>query len=160
MMEKLPVDAMVAQSLIRYYRSILEDPSLADNGAEITEEKTGELIDVAIPVGGKRKGGYLECPLCDEAARGLIERLRNHGGFPNVRLESGSAHVAWGEPIPGHGDTGASEEMIIARGRYFGYRESAIKDFVKASKRRNGIKRLFRRNAETFLRDTDVRNGT
>ncbi|HTC62452.1 MAG TPA: DUF6302 family protein [Candidatus Saccharimonadales bacterium] len=146
-----PTEVLTAQMLCAHYRSILEDSSLAEQGIPITDEETGDIVDVAIPVGGKWKSGYLEIPLADKAAERIIEYMQDIAGFENARLEGGG-HVAWGEPIPGTGED-LSEEMIITRGRLFGYREDAIRKAVKASKHRNGFARMFRRMAEDSKRE-------
>jgi hypothetical protein len=147
----LSAEALAAQSVIQHYSSILEDETLAERGLPITDAETGEVYDLAIPVGGKRRSGYLECPLSEKGAQLLIERMRTVPGFPNARIEANSQHVVWGEPIFGHGRAEASTVMITKRGHQFGYKESAIRAFVKASKRRGGIERMFRGFAEVHL---------
>ncbi len=136
-------DAISSRRLIPYYRSILEDPSLADDAIHLTSEG-GEPLDLLIPVGGKRKGGYSEVSIAEERAREIAAQMRNRPGFPNARADG--CNIVWGEDTPGTG-TDMREEIIIARGRHFGYREDAIRYFVRESKRPGGIPRMVRRFA-------------
>ncbi len=136
-----------AQLMIPYYKAMLDDPTLADSAAALTDEHTGEIMDIAIPVGGKRKGGILEMSLKPEYAKKVADMLRSNPGFPNARVMY-DCHVVWGETPPGdarHMDAAT----VIARGRHFGYSEKAIREGVKAFRHprgaRRGINRLYRR---------------
>lgn len=100
---------------IAYYRDRLEDPTLLDVAAAVLVNGLGHL---AVPVGSRRRGGYL--PVQD-VVTGLAVRalLVGRPGFPDVRLRWSADldvchNVEWGERPPEWGDS--------ERGRFYGYR--------------------------------------
>jgi Family of unknown function (DUF6302) len=105
-----------------YMKERLEDPSLLERAVPIVSG--GIVMDLAVPVGGKRRGGYVVLPsmrACREAHR----QLTGKPGFPNLRINKGTEecphNVAWG---------GTEPEGDLERGRYFGYSERAVLSFV------------------------------
>lgn len=107
-----------------YYRQRLEDPSLLAGALAVRLSRDVWLV---VPVGGRRRGGYLPVPdlLTGAAARRL---LTGRPGFPDVRLRwspyADCCHViAWGEPAPREDD----DETL---GRFYGYSEDAINRFT------------------------------
>lgn len=105
-----------------YYRERLEDPALLEAAVAV---RVGEDVCLAVPVGGRRRGGYLSVT---EVMTGLAVRalLRGQAGFPDVRLRwspyADTCHVVeWGERPPGGDDA--------ARGRFYGYSAEAIAAF-------------------------------
>jgi len=97
-----------------------------------------EHLMLAIPIGGRRRGGFvsLESPKdVDHAA----ERLKGNAGFPNVRIECsrerGAYHeVRWGENEPLITKRSDQTEVQItqhrAAGEFFGYSDLAIRAFL------------------------------
>jgi hypothetical protein len=107
-----------------YLKERLEDVSLLNSAVPIVYG--GVVVGLAVPVGGKRRGGCVALPTlrcCHEA----VKQLKNTPGFPNLRIVKGGReyppNVEWGEQQP------ASDDDAV-RGRFFGYSEPAIAKFV------------------------------
>ena len=85
-------------------------------------------MDLAVPIGGKRRGGYVALATL-RWCRDAVSQLKSKPGFPHLRIVKGSRtvmhNVRWGESEP---DDGASETEW---GRFYGYSEQAIEGFVK-----------------------------
>jgi hypothetical protein len=109
----------------RFYRDRLDDPSLLDR-AVITEDG-----DLAVPVGGKRRGGYVGVDT-RAAGRRLIRLLAGRPDeFPAVRLVLGDGWlVEWGPELDWRGDDEHPEDYVAA-GVYFGYSDVAIVAFAR-----------------------------
>ena len=106
-----------------YFQERLEDVSLLDRA--VTIECDGTAADLAVPVGGKRRGGWIALKslrLCRDA----IRQLRGREGFPNLRIQCTGAVpeylVWWGDEMP---------DGVAERGRFFGYSEKAIQKYLK-----------------------------
>ena len=104
-----------------YFKERLEDISLLKCSVVIVCD--GHVLDLAVPVGGKRRGGYIALATlrwCHNAVR----QLKDKPGFPNLRIRKGSRtvihNVCWGDPEP---DDDSSDADF---GRYYGYSEQAI----------------------------------
>ncbi|HEV3420846.1 MAG TPA: DUF6302 family protein [Candidatus Acidoferrum sp.] len=114
-----------------FFKDRLEDPSLLKNSVPIVCD--GMTVDLAVPVGGKRRGGYVALATlrwCREAVR----QLKAKPGFPNLRIVDGRPfqcmhNVEWGDPQP-ECDTEDCAGDDVERGRYFGFSEAAIERFV------------------------------
>ncbi|PAZ16590.1 hypothetical protein CLM62_06470 [Streptomyces sp. SA15] len=84
-----------------WYRERLDDPALLDACVVVVIEESRYL---AVPVGGKRRGGYI---LLDDTnhLEQLRDALKDRDGFPSVRVRW-SRHpdvchsIAWGDPHP------------------------------------------------------------
>lgn len=112
---------------VTYFPERLDDPALMDAGAAVLVDGFAEL---AVPVGGRRRGGYLPVP---DVVTGLAVRaaLAGRPGFPQVRLrwsrDLDACHVVeWGEPAPVYEDH-------AAHGRFYGYSTEAIARFETGS---------------------------
>ena len=103
----------------RYFMDRLDDPSLLAR-AVVTEDN-----DLAVPVGGKRRGGYCGATI-RAVGRSLVRQLRERPDeFPAVRLiylDGCGWLVEWGPELDWRGD----DEVA---GRYFGYSEAAIEAY-------------------------------
>ena len=104
----------------RFYMDRLDDPGLLDR-AVITEDG-----DLAVPVGGKRCGGYVSVD-SKAAGRHLIRQLATRPGeFPDLRLVCYYPWVVeWGPELDWRGNDEHPEDYAAA-GRYFGYSEAAV----------------------------------
>jgi Family of unknown function (DUF6302) len=115
----------------QYYLERLADPSLLERAVIIKNCGPSPAGDhLAVPVGGSRRGGYLEFIKCGQAERALTV-LSRHAGFPNLHIVdlydkyySGSCFaLVWGEP--------QTRKMSVEElGRYYGYTEESIKQEV------------------------------
>jgi hypothetical protein len=110
----------------KYLKERLSDISLLKRSVVVCD---GE--DLAVPVGGNRRGGYVVLDTL-RRCRQAVRQLRHSPGFPNLRIVDGRPHqhmhsVEWGDPQP-HGD--------VHRGRYFGYSEKVIQRFLREVRRR------------------------
>jgi hypothetical protein len=105
----------------RFYLDRLDDPGLLDR-AVITEDG-----DLAVPVGGKRLGGYVAADT-RAAGRRLIRQLATRPDeFPDLRLVCYYPWVVeWGPELDWRGDDDGHPEDYAAAGRYFGYSEAAV----------------------------------
>ncbi len=109
---------------IEHYRSRLDDITLLDSSVWIDNS-------LAIPVGGKRRGGYCIC-YCEHSDVHL-RRLSKLVGFPNVRfIPAGKdycANIVWGKnrpKLPKRYTNFTTAKYSIDNGRYFGYTEQSI----------------------------------
>jgi hypothetical protein len=114
-----------------YFAARLEDPGLLLNAVDVD----GLL---AVPVGGKRRGGFVNVEDQATALKALTE-LALHPGFPKARYVAGDDEVAdaiaWGEePPPVPSETASDDEWLDfdeETGRFYGYSESAIAAFME-----------------------------
>ena len=110
-----------------WYRERLADATLLDGAVAIRAER--RFIDLAVPVGGTRRGGYVSC--CSiRRAKAAYFQLEGRPGFPSVRIDYSpyrdACHcVCWGEQPP--------EEDDNAIGRFYGYREEVLRDNQQAT---------------------------
>jgi uncharacterized protein DUF6302 len=105
-----------------YFKERLEDLSLLKRAVPVV--CNGMTVDLAVPIGGKRRGGYVALGTLREC-RDAVRQLKGKPGFPNLRIVDGRQlrcmhNVEWGDPQP-DGD--------LERGRYFGYTERAVLGF-------------------------------
>jgi len=99
----------------RYYTERLADPTLLDT-ALVTDSG-----DLAVPVGGTRRGGFTNVISIAEGTR-LLARMRElPGQFPHPRFAYSWQAVEFG-PEPPDDDEEA--------GRFYGYSEAAIRTFM------------------------------
>jgi hypothetical protein len=115
----------------RRYAELLEDPSLLDSAVAVGH-------DLAVPIGGRRRGGFV-CVDGEEGAAAAIAVLSGHPGFPNLRVVLSDDpevwdNVRWGDdepPVP-QLDASAVEwaRSDMAAGHLYGYREKAIREFL------------------------------
>lgn len=100
----------------RFYRDRLDDPGLLDR-AVVTEDN-----DLAVPVGGKRRGGYVGTDSRAAGAR-LVRHLAGRpGDFPAARynfVRGVGWLVEWGPELDWRGGDAVA-------GRHFGYSEAVI----------------------------------
>ena len=110
----------------RFYMDRLDDPGLLDR-AVITEDG-----DLAVPVGGKRLGGYVSTDT-RAAARRLVRQLAGRPDeFPAARLVPGYYWlVEWGPELDWRGNDDDIPEDYVAAGRYFGFSEAAIAAYAR-----------------------------
>jgi len=113
-----------------WYQSKLEDPSILDHAVDLG-------YDLAVPVGGKRRGGYV-CPPDLAAYKVTMETLARHDGFPNLRIIPGNDEVpdniCWGDDgpaLPNTNDDDSWARFDAARGQYFGYSDRAIRSYIE-----------------------------
>jgi Family of unknown function (DUF6302) len=109
----------------------LEDLSLLDRAVAIGG-------DLAVPVGGERRGGYV-CVGGEEEAAAVIALLASIPGFPNLRAVLShdpevADNVRWGGDEPPVPDMDESDlewaRWDVATGRFCGYSEKAIREYV------------------------------
>jgi hypothetical protein len=115
-------------------RECLEDPGLLALAVPIP--LSFDLDDLAVPVGGKRRGGELCVPDAD-VGRAVMTRLSTLPGFPNLRFvpgpegEDSLGIVRWGEPEPAYPRgwlwRGKLARYDVESGRYYGYSERTIR---------------------------------
>jgi hypothetical protein len=110
----------------------LEDVSLLKRSVPIVCD--GIAVELAVPVGGKRRGGYVSLATL-RWCRAAVRLLKGNPGFPNLRIVDGRRwqcmhNVEWGDPQP-QCDTDLHNADDVERGRYFSYSEKAIEKFVK-----------------------------
>lgn len=105
---------------VAYYRQRLADPTLIRVGLAV---RLGGFAFLAVPVGGRRRGGYLSVT---EVVTGMAVRalLKGRAGFPDVRLRwspwADACHaVEWGAAVPGTEDP-------VTLGQFYGYSAEAI----------------------------------
>lgn len=104
-----------------WFSERLADTSLLDGAVAIRAER--KFIDLAVPVGGTRRGGHISC--CSiRWAKAAYHQLEGRAGFPSVRIEyspyRNACHtVCWREQPP--------EEDDKAIGRFYGYREEVLR---------------------------------
>jgi hypothetical protein len=95
--------------------------------------------DLAVPVGGERHGGFI-CADGLEQAQTLAGELHDKPGFPNITITINDDpevmdNVSWGDtPPPSVPNIDDSDQTWaqhdVDTGRYYGYSEKAIYDFV------------------------------
>ncbi len=110
----------------------LEDPSLLDRAVAVG----GNL---AVPVGGKRRGGFV-CVDGEEEATETIALLSGIPGFPNLRAVLSddpevADNVRWGDDEPSCPESDEASDLEwacwdMATGRFYGYSEKAISDYL------------------------------
>jgi hypothetical protein len=114
-----------------YFKERLWDLSLLARAVPAYEDEE-EAWGVAIPVGGKRRGGYVATNDLRRCRQAVIQ-LGGNPGFPNLRINEDlrvdpgywgpEHHLCWGDPEPvDDGSTASTFEC----GRYYGYSERAI----------------------------------
>ena len=119
MNDRTPVTRVQDAIDYHYFRDRLDDPGLLDR-AVITEE--GRL---AVPAGGKRRGGFVSVKPKAAGSRLLRQLAGRPDEFPDVRLVPGDPwDVEWGPELDW--DSG---HVII--GRYLGYSEAAIAGYER-----------------------------
>ena len=124
MNDRTPISVQDALNY-RFYRDRLDDPGLLDR-AVLTED-----CDLAIPVGGTRRGGYIQTGSKAEGARLVRQLTGRPDEFPDARLFRGDGWlVEWGPELDWRGDDEHPEDYAAA-GRYFGYSEAAITAFAR-----------------------------
>ena len=102
----------------RYFMDRLDEPGLLDR-AIVTEDN-----DLAVPVGGKRLGGYCGAISRAVARRTVRQLAARPEDFPGARYFYGEGCgwlVEWGPEFDWCDD--------VTAGRYFGYSDAAIEDF-------------------------------
>lgn len=122
----------------RFLVSRLEDKELLARVVVV-----GEFNDTAVPVGGKRRGGY--CQVAGKRdAEAVVAELSKYPGFPNLRFEPAgqglsNGWVHWGDPEPVRKRSPrgqalqTSAQHDLERGRHFGYSEKVIRKFIAKS---------------------------
>ena len=116
----------------KYMKERLEDVSLLKRSVPIVVD--GIAVALAVPVGGKRRGGYLALATL-RWCRAALRQLKGNSGFPNLRIVDGRPwqcmhNVEFGDPQP-QCDSDLHKGDDAERGRYFGYSEQAIEKFMK-----------------------------
>lgn len=115
----------------RQFVERLEDPTLLEHAVD-----TGG--DLAVPVGGCRRGGYV-CVDGEAEASRVIALLAGHPGFPNLRVEvshdpEAVDNVLWGDEEPSLPPFEASDLdwacSDVTEGRFYGYSEAAIRAYL------------------------------
>src|ERR1035441_7078043 len=82
--------------------------------------------DLAVPAGGKRRGGYLGMNTRAAGVRLIRQLAGRPDEFPDARLVRGDGWLGeWGPELDWRGD-GEHPEDHAAAGRYFGYSEAAV----------------------------------
>lgn len=123
----------------RWYESRLDNPSLLRKAVAVPMDDDGSVLTLAVPVGGRRRGGYLSVGEREHADHAFAY-LSNREGFPRVRIEYASnpaiCHVVrWGDdppPLPGRGETeDAWTRSDVADGRFYGYSDAAIRAYLE-----------------------------
>lgn len=115
-----------------FYRDRLDDPGLLDR-AVVTEDG-----DLAVPVGGKRHGGYLGMNTKAEALRLARQLAARPDEFPDIRYYRGDGwRVEWGLHLDWRGDDAGHPENYIAAGCLFGYSDAAIAAYGRMRAMRN-----------------------
>jgi hypothetical protein len=133
-----------------YFADRLEDPSLLEGAVRIMHDGQPG-VELAVPIGGKRRGGFVALigvHECDAAVR----QLEGKPGFPALRIvrgghRSGYWELQWGDPEP---------KGAVNLGRHFGYSEQAIQKFVERVAARR-IADVLARSIQRRLTRTEVR---
>jgi len=114
---------------LAYFKARLDDPSLLDRAIQVE----GML---AVPIGGRRRGGYLSVADAQMSER-AIARLAGITGFPNLRYEyeqddDGAEYhlVRWGDAPPHEPNLNALIEFELEEGQFYGYSDRAISAYV------------------------------
>jgi hypothetical protein len=115
----------------RRYAELLEDTWLLELAVAVGG-------DLAVPTGGRRRGGFV-CVDGEEGAAAAIAVLSGHPGFSNLRkVLSDDPEVAdnvrWGDdelPVPSlHASEVEWARFDMATGHLYGYTEKAIHEFL------------------------------
>jgi len=130
-----------------YYKILIADDNLIKKAIGFYLDGTrcydlNRADDLAIPVGGRRRSGMLEVsgdmqfPVA--SAKKIVKMLQRWPDlFPDVRLDRFDCYVEWGNPIPGLIQDD-DEDLVITRGRQFGYTEDSITDFIEMVRSHKG----------------------
>lgn len=128
----------------RWFKNRLADLALLDAAVELSRE--GYLDCLAVPVGGRRRGGSIPFSDLLDALNALRALSTHWGKFPHPRLEiiddeetSQSYDVRWGdfEPEPLDEDEATPERLAEKwreMGRFYGYSEAAIEKYVREAR--------------------------
>lgn len=106
-----------------WYRQRLADTKLLDSAIRLIVDRR-RFHGIAVPVGGKRKGGEISC--CSiRWAKQVYQQLKSVPGFPHLRIDYSpyrdACHtVVWGG-LPPEGP-----KTTRACGRFYGYREDVL----------------------------------
>ncbi|MFJ2906228.1 DUF6302 family protein [Streptomyces sp. NPDC091279] len=115
-----------------YFRERLDDPLQADSGVAVA--LFGRPL-LAVPVGGKRRGGYASYESLTDALQARDLHATVPVGFPDLRVrwspDADTCHpVRWGDPAPRYWEGGDDAE-----GRHHGYSDDAIAAFLRGCSR-------------------------
>ncbi|MET8609857.1 DUF6302 family protein [Streptomyces misionensis] len=108
---------------LSWYRERLDDPTLLEAAVVLVADGAGAGY-LAVPLGGRRRGGELSVDADIAVLWALRDALTGREGFPYVRARR-STHpdvchrIEWG-PAPPPGD----DHALV--GRFYGYSERAI----------------------------------
>lgn len=107
-----------------HFRNLLAEPDLVDSGVAVCLFRAPLL---AVPVSDARRGGYMSFDLLTLALN-VHSLLGGRPGFPDLRVRwspyPDTCHtVEWGEEPPMWDNA--------ERGRFYGYREDAISEFLR-----------------------------
>lgn len=118
-----------------WFRERLDDPEL------VTRAIWVESL-LAVPVGGKRRGGYISV-FGLKHAREVMAQMAKANGFPNPWFEPGKSgktwsyppNLHWGEPSPEFPAGRRVPEwdgalFDVESGRHYGYSEKSIQEFI------------------------------
>jgi hypothetical protein len=109
-------------------------------------------VMLAIPVGGRRRGGLVSLESLKDADH-AVERLKGTAGFPNVRIDRSRERgtyqmVRWGPNEPSITQRCDQAEVQIAQhraaGKFFGYSDSAIRTFLLEQFERDDVLKIER----------------
>jgi Family of unknown function (DUF6302)/ADP-Ribosyltransferase in polyvalent proteins len=137
-----------------HYRETLINPELVDR-AVVFPDPRSEVHNwqhIAVPAGGSRRGGWLECWTKEDAEKAMAQ-LAGKEGFPNLRVESRLSitgfpfSVHWGEPLP-------NMMWTSQIGAYLGY-----KPYEPDTDEERGQLRKFRSNFESRVYRDDAAEG-
>ena len=112
-----------------YYRARLAHPCVLEQSVAV---RALRMPFLAVPVGGPRRGGYF--PVHNMLiGLAVCDLLQGRPGFIQLRLRWSpdrdvSLLVEWGDAPPAEDD--------VARGRFYGYSDTAISKFLRSTARR------------------------
>lgn len=144
--EDAEVEADLCALNVAYLRERLDDPTLLS--------RTVDVGDAAVPVGGKRRGGFV-CVCDSEQAAQIIAVLSEHRGFPDLRFESSDDReamsiVRWGGAPPPCPEIDAPDLdwacLDLLADRYYGYSETTVRSFMTRQHGKRLVKAAFRRH--------------
>src|ERR1700676_2733252 len=98
----------------KYMKERLEDVSLLKRSVPIVVD--GIAVALAVPVGGKRRGGYLALATL-RWCRAAVRQLKGNAGFPNLRIVDGRPWQCMHNVEFGDSDLHRADD--VERGRYF-----------------------------------------
>lgn len=125
MIEEIEAEHLVQQQ--KWFEERLEDVGLLDRAMVVAG-------DLAVPVGGKRRGGFISGSWDPEWVKRIIAQLgADPEGFPRPHLERGGRRdtadtIRWGDAPPRSANP-------VSMGRYYGYSEEAIHEFTQRLRR-------------------------